>query len=118
MRAKYFSEREKHVLSRRPSGLRKTMTRPNSSAHRTAWLKTGKVNSSGPFNAYGERSLDRVVYAIAHHLEVKSIGFEHNSRVRIKNTLWVKTCFSRSEEHFARIKTGKVNNSVTFNANV
>ena len=49
---------------------------------------------------------------------MESICFDYNSRVRVKNTLWVKTCFSHSEKHFAGIKTGKVYNSVTFNANV
>ena len=81
-------------------------------------IKTGKVDNSVPFNANVKLSLNRVVYAIAHHLEVKSIGFEHNSRVRVKNTFLVKECFSRSEKHFARIKTGKVDNSVPLNANV
>ena len=53
-----------------------------------------------------------------HHLEVNSIGFEQNSRVRVKNTLFVKKHFSHSEKHFAHIKTGKVDNSVPLNANV
>ena len=76
------------------------------------------VGNSVPFNANVKLSLNRVIYAIVHHLEVNSIGFEHNSRVRVKNTLLVKKCSSRSEKHFAGIKTGKVDNSVHFNANV
>ena len=80
--------------------------------------KTVKVVNSVPSNANVELSLNWLIYAIAYHLEVKSNNFEHNSRVRVKNTKWVKTCFSRTEKHFARIKTGKVDNSVPFNANV
>ena len=49
---------------------------------------------------------------------MECVGFDHSSRVSVKHTLCVKTGFSRSEKHFARIKTGKVDNSVPFNANV
>ena len=83
-----------------------------------ALIKTGNVDNSVPFNANVKLSLNRVVYAIAHHLEVKSICFEHYSRIRVINTLLFKGCFSRSEKHFANIKTGKVDNLVPFNASV
>ena len=62
-----------------------------------ARIKTGNVDNSVPFNANVKLSLNRVVYAIPHHFEVKSIGSEHNSRGRHKNTLLGKKCFSRSE---------------------
>ena len=81
-------------------------------------MKTGKVDNSVPFNANVKVSLNKVVYAIVHHLDVKSIGFEHNTRVRDKNPFLDKKWFSRSAKHFARIKTGKVDNSDPFNANV
>ena len=75
-----------------------------------ARIKTGEVDNSVPFNADVLLCLHTVISAIAHHLEVEGIGFVHNSPVRVTNTLWVTTCFSRSEEHFARKKTGKVDN--------
>ena len=81
-------------------------------------IKTGKVDHSVPFNANVELRLNSVIYAIAHHLEVESNCVDYNSRVRVKNTFWDKTCFSHSEKHFARIKTGNVDNSVPFKAYV
>ena len=36
------------------------------------------------------KSLERVIYAIYHHLEVKHISFEQNSQVKVRNILLVE----------------------------